>query len=308
MYMPAPRSHLPSPPNPGRLLTPFRSRRRATLWGLVVATLFLVLATSATAWLSTGESVNYLHPEAPVYTGTYAPEPAPSDDRVIVVTYNLQYGEEAAEAVEEFRADEHLAIADLVLLQEVDQESTEFFARSLGYDYVYYPASIHPKTGRNMGNAVLSRAPLEEKEKLLLPHTSPFNGQRRIATRAETTLEGIDLAASSVHLETQLLSAEERRDQMGAVAAADAGAGPAVVAGDLNTAPGGDLSLIAEPLAAIGFTRASAGAGDTWSLGPLDAALDHVFVRGFDIVASSAVTDSSSSDHLPLWVELETAP
>jgi endonuclease/exonuclease/phosphatase family metal-dependent hydrolase len=69
-------------------------------------------------------------------------------------------------------------------LQEMDEAGVDRIARALGFNYAYYPASIHPVTGNYFGPAVLSRWPIERSWKLLLPHGGWTRGQRRTATAA----------------------------------------------------------------------------------------------------------------------------
>jgi endonuclease/exonuclease/phosphatase family metal-dependent hydrolase len=72
--------------------------------------------------------------------------------------------------------------ADIILLQEMDEAGTEHVARELAHNYVYYPASVPFMQGRNLGNAVLSRWPLTQPHKLLLPYRHLAIRQTRIAT------------------------------------------------------------------------------------------------------------------------------
>ena len=51
----------------------------------------------------------------------------------------------------------------------MDEPGARAFADSLGFGYVYFPATLHPVTGRDFGNAVLSRFPIEDERKIVLP-------------------------------------------------------------------------------------------------------------------------------------------
>ena len=74
--------------------------------------------------------------------------------------------------------------ADVVLLQEMDSSGTERIANALGMWHVYYPAIYHRRTRRDFGNAVLSRFPIVEDRKIILPHASRYARTHRIATAA----------------------------------------------------------------------------------------------------------------------------
>ena len=53
-----------------------------------------------------------------------------------------------------------LGAADILALQETDEELVARAAEQLGAHYVYYPSMVHPVTGRNFGPAILSRWPI----------------------------------------------------------------------------------------------------------------------------------------------------
>ncbi|GAB4255010.1 MAG: hypothetical protein Kow00129_15940 [Thermoleophilia bacterium] len=282
------------------------SRRRLTHILLNPPPSLVVMATSAAAWWTTG-NVNYPAPAGPVYAGCHANGAPARDGRIVVVTYNLRFGEEVAQAVLEFSRHPRLQTADIVLLQEMDATSTEAMAAALGYDYVYFPASRHQRTGRDFGNAILSRGRLENPHKVVLPHLAPHNGQMRIAAGAATTAEGVRLTVYSAHLETQILGFAERFNQVEALVAATPPSGPLIIGGDFNTAPGVELRTLEKRLRAEGLVHSSNGVGGTWRLGPLEAALDHIFSRDFGVIDAGA-SFMESSDHRAVWVELELPP
>ncbi len=53
-------------------------------------------------------------------------------------------------------------------------------ARALEMNSILFPGAIHPKTGRDFGNALLSPWPLEDARKLILPGESRFTGLKRV--------------------------------------------------------------------------------------------------------------------------------
>lgn len=188
----------------------------------------------------------------------------------------------------------------------MDESGVDVIARALWRNYVYVPASIHPRTGREFGNAVLSRWPFISCHKVNLPHVSPRTGEIRIAVKSVIDLAGTELAAYSVHTETAALESGKRREQLVALAEdiGRAGCPRVLVGGDFNTLRRNDLKILQEVLGAIGLRRASSGAGRTLKVGPLAFNLDHVFTRGMSIKRTGTSKKTSASDHLPLWLQL----
>ena len=176
-----------------------------------------VVLLVAALLISCRVETNYEDPNEPRFEGTYSdlsPDDAPEPgDAIKVVTWNIAFAKEVGEAIEELSEIEELQGADIILLQEMDEEGTEAIAKALKYDYVYYPASIHSRHERNFGNAVLSKWPIVDSEKLILPHQNPANDQIRIAVRAIVDLNGLEMPVYSVHTETFWLGQEGRYDQ-----------------------------------------------------------------------------------------------
>lgn len=262
--------------------------RAAPLWPLL-AGLCLVAGCRA--------AQNYPGTLGPRYA---APPPAaaaarPRADTLRVVTFNVQYARRVDRAIALLASDPALRGADVVLLQEMDAEGTRRIAGALGMGYVYYPALVHHRTRRNFGNAVLSRWPIVEDAKLLLPHLSRYARTRRIATAATLRVGDELVRVYSVHLGTFAdVGPGARRDQLRAVLADAAPYPRVVVGGDLN-----------DP--AVG--RVARGRGYAWPTerGPRTALLgrlDHVLLRGLavpDSAAAGTVPARGASDHQPVW-------
>jgi endonuclease/exonuclease/phosphatase family metal-dependent hydrolase len=139
--------------------------------------------------------------DGPVFSGQFATPAADPPETITVVTYNIDFGLRVDRAIKGFQAVEALNSADIVLLQEMDEEGTERMARALQANFVYYPATFG-RHGRNFGNAVLARWPITEERKVLLPHRHPIRRQLRIAARATVQVGDRDVLAYSVHTET----------------------------------------------------------------------------------------------------------
>jgi endonuclease/exonuclease/phosphatase family metal-dependent hydrolase len=249
---------------------------------------------------------NYDDPLGPRFEGHFVRDRPGGGARLKVVTYNICQGQNVKRAVEEFRASEPLQGADIILLQEMDEAGTEHVARELGHNYVYYPASVPFMQGRNLGNAILARWPLTQPHKLLLPYRHPAIRQLRIAVRATAAIRNRDIVVYSVHTEIYSTLVKHRRAQVTAlVHDIGPGNGPVILGGDFNTITWRGIKRMAGQFAEIGVARASEGSGPTIGiLGMWTAATDHIFSRGFQVLATGAVDTARASDHFPVWAEL----
>jgi endonuclease/exonuclease/phosphatase family metal-dependent hydrolase len=278
----------------------------------------LVAVLSALAPLAACRSIeNYEELEEPVYRGQYSDgvssengtpieDGAPfSNGEIKVVTWNIAFADQIEQAIKEFQEFEALQRADIILLQEMDEEGVEAIALALRYDYVYYPASIHSHHEENFGNAVLSKWPISDSEKLILPHRNPKNDQIRVAVKALISVEDVEVPVYSVHTETFWLSESKRGEQLDYLAEAiEPKYNFVIIGGDFNTLTPGSVKALEERMTQAGFERASAGAGPTVEVVGVSATLDHLFVRGFSASEGGVWADTEASDHAPLWVTL----
>jgi len=244
---------------------------------------------------------NYLDPDSPRYAGgpgDVRREPS-TDGPLRVVTFNVAYARKITEAVAALRA-EPLGGADVIVLQEMDAPGTASIAQALGVNYVYYPASRHPKTGRDFGNAILSPWPIEASRKVLLPGRARVSHQARAAVAAVVRVGGRPITVYSVHLTSPWgMGGGGRGRQADAVLAdAEKSPYPVIVAGDFNS------SGIGTRFRAKGFEWPTHKVGH--SAGPFS--FDHVFVRGLSPSpgksAGVAKAGPRASDHWPVFVVL----
>jgi len=230
-----------------------------------------------------------------------APEPRESGSPTFrVATFNLHFSNRLARALEVIRDAPELAAADLLALQEADERAVEHLADLLGAGYVYYPAVLHRRTGRNFGPALLSRWPVMADRKLILPYAG-VHGMQRIAVSAALEVRGQRVDAWAVHFGTMReILPHQQAAQARAVVEASDHEGPAVVAGDLNRKGVGRV------FEAAGWHWLTRNIGRThliWSF-------DHVFVRGFGrggVTAGSVDAALTASDHRAVWAELPLA-
>lgn len=245
--------------------------------------------------------------EPELHEGTAGrPMPSVAPTAIRVVTWNIAFALEIERATRALTSTEELLMADIVLLQEMDELGSETIARAVGMNHVFASSGRHSRTGRHFGNAVLSRWPLRDPEIVVLPHKSAVQGQRRIAVRATVVIGDIDIDACSVHTEVPSLSPAKRRRQFDEVVEATRRWTPdrLVIGGDFNTLTRRGVDIVRERMRRVGAEHVSAGAGSTLRRGGRQFALDHVFARGVTPLAAGVVDDATASDHQPLWVHL----
>ncbi len=261
---------------------------------LVINSIRLLLAAGLVG-CATGR--NYPDPEGPRYAGGMAVATREEDAVALrVVSFNIEYGIRVDSAIAVFAGDSALRNPDVVLLQEMDEKGTRRVADTLGMWYVYYPAVFRFSTHRDLGNAILTRWPIVEDRKIVLPHLSRFVQSQRAATAATIRVGEALVRVYSLHLGTMAgLAPAARRDQLEAVLA-DAERYPRVVlGGDLND-PG--IGGIARDM---GYAWPTQRGPSTTRIGRLD----HILFRGLrspDCAAAGTVLDNrGASDHLPVW-------
>jgi endonuclease/exonuclease/phosphatase family metal-dependent hydrolase len=248
---------------------------------------------------------NYLSALEPRFDGDFSDQQAEFDGTIKVVSYNISFARNIDRAIYELSEFDELKDADIVLLQEMDESGTEAIAQALGYNFVYYPASVLDRHDKNFGNAILSKWPVDAAEKVILPHKSPRNQQIRIAVKAVVIIENMEILTYSVHTETVWLGPQKRHAQIDAlIKNIDTSYMFIVIGGDFNTLTPKSVQDLAQSFAAIGMERATKGVGYTAKYGPLEFVLDHIFTRGMDVLEAGRSDKAKASDHLPIWVEL----
>jgi endonuclease/exonuclease/phosphatase family metal-dependent hydrolase len=247
-------------------------------------------------------TINYSATQSPRF-GAAAPVAAAADDDTLrVVSFNIAFARHTPRAIDLLRRRPELAGADIVLLQEMDAPSSQAVAESLGLSWVYYPATWHPSSRRDFGNAILSRWPIIADRKVILPHLARVRRSQRIAVAATVRTPRGELRVYSVHLATLVGNGpNDRRDQLRAILA-DADSFPVVlIGGDFNS----------ETVPEIALDRGYAW--PTWDL-PHTSSLrtfDHFLVRGLSPVTDSAIgvaDHEGTSDHKPIWAVLVRHP
>jgi endonuclease/exonuclease/phosphatase family metal-dependent hydrolase len=254
---------------------------------------------------------NYEAPEGPRYAGAYAAGLPSFDGTVKVISYNIKYGIKVEQAISDLTDIAELADGDILLLQELDPAGADMIARRLHANYVYYPASVQPATGKDFGNAVLSRWPIQGSRKVLLPHARPIRRQKRIAVFAEVRVGGLTVLACSAHTETVWMTSQGRRDQMVAITESiPDDAAYVVVGGDFNTQTIDSVHAAEKVFQRAGLNKVTRGIGPTVRgepTGLITPQQDHVFARGMTCLARGKSREAKASDHYPIWARLSPA-
>ena len=265
--------------------------------------------------------LNYLDTAGPRCAGSFRTTEPNADDEAsfLVASFNVKLGEEPDNALKTLR-NGGLDRADVLLLQEMDLAATIEIAAGLGFDYVYYPATIHPASHRQFGVAILSPWPIRDDHKIILPDfIDSRDPAAKAAASAVVWVQGIPIAVINAHLQLGL-SAEQIEEQMQTIVDCafsehcDNPQAPllpplpyVVVAGDFNTSQDAKMRAADAVLTAAGLRRVS-GIGRTYKylffgLGKLD----HIYASpALEVEDSGEVRRffATGSDHYPIYARL----
>jgi endonuclease/exonuclease/phosphatase family metal-dependent hydrolase len=250
---------------------------------------------------------NYSEPNSPYYSGNYVVNsPSPVKIKPLtVVSYNVWFGENIDRVVLEMKEIEAQSGLDILLLQEMDEVGTEMIARELEMNYIYFPAAVEPTYDKNFGNAILSRWPITDAQKLILPHKSLSNRMNRIATRATIQIGHMDVLVYSVHTESVFTLPSLRDDQYEAVLNdIDPEASFIIVGGDFNSFTDASVESLEATYRKAGLARVSENGGNTVNKYGIELSPDHIFAKGFMIEKAGVLTTATASDHFPVWATL----
>ena len=252
---------------------------------------------------SCAPAINLLNPTTPRFAGEYAAHAlavnSAASSPIKVVSFNIKLADRIGPAIAVLRR-APLADADVISLQEMDEAGVERIARALQLNYIYYPGAIHPTRHRYFGQAILTRWPIVDSRKLILPHEAWGRRQRRNATAATLNVAGSCLRVYAVHLETQLKASPRQREEQIDVVLDDAASTPCpvVIAGDFNS------KGIGYYLERKGFAWPTEHVGSTITV----FSWDHIFTRGLALpdsgLAGKVRKIDGASDHRPIWARL----
>lgn len=251
--------------------------------------------------------VNFVDEAGPRFMGNHAPDPAAFEGTFKVVSWNIRYGEAIDAATQDLRSVTALQDADVLLLQEMDEQGVDDIASALGYNYVYYPASIHNKIDRPFGNAVLSKWPIVRSVKIVLPHASPHRNQRRIAAGATLIIGDARIVAYSVHTEMPILPNPWRGQQLAHMVEEIAlgHTERVVIGGDFNTFTRRSARALEARFEERGLQPVVEDPQPSTAIAGVGFRPDHIFVGGLAPLQSGVYRGSTASDHFPIWTVVE---
>jgi len=250
--------------------------------------------------------IRYMENDRPFYSETTPLFQVLPKDTLKIVSFNIEYGKRMEQAVEEFKEAKELRDADIIFLQEIDENDVAMLAKALKLNSIYYPSVRHVH-GENFGNGILSRWPFKNHGKIILPYPNPICGHSRSAVFGDITLDGRTLRLYSTHTEVSSLGLEKRIAQFKTIlSSVPDSLQYAIIGGDFNTMAESTIETMDSLAFDTGFVRATQNISYTVSsfLGILKFNLDHIYVRGFSPLGSDIYKDSKSSDHKPIWTKI----
>lgn len=253
-------------------------------------------------------SHNYIHPQKPRYASTDGHRHKKLfDGRLKVVTYNIKLSRQITKAIDVLDGHEDLKDADIICLQEMAPDGVDAIARALKYNYIYYPAILHPRINKDFGNAILAKGRIVEDHKIILPEIGRGHLQR-IAVCATVEIHKYRVLVICLHMKV-LAKGQQRRIPIDhIIGSIDPRVRHCIVAGDFNTFTKSACKLVFDPFREAGFHLVTDSVGLTynyWYLFNRKAALDHIFSKGLKVVRAGKVHRPKASDHIPIWGELK---
>lgn len=223
-----------------------------------------------------------------------------------VVSYNIKHSQKIDKALYLLTTDPNLKNADIILLQEMTPKGMKKIAQALNYNYVYYPALLHPFLKQNFGNAILSKWPISEDHKIILPPiTQKTRG--RIAVGATITINHERIKVFSLHMGI-FIKPDERKNLVNfIIETIDDSFKYCIIGGDFNSFTKKDRVQIKDSFQKFQFTEATKNIDWTynqWYFLNRKAQLDYIYIKNLEAVKAGKIIDRSGSDHLPIWTEL----
>ncbi len=256
------------------------------------------------------KSKNYFDPMGPRWADFSFPPPSGGLAPLKVVSYNIRHSSKVDDAIRLIQNNGQLADPDILLAQEKTPEAVAKLARALKMNYVYYPSFVHPEINKDFGNAILSRWPIRQDRKIILPHLDETQ-HIRIAVEALIEIGQRKVRVYCLHMRV-FLKPDFRRHQLETLTHdIPDGAVYCIVGGDFNTITRSGLYAVNQTFKDKKFVDATKAIGWThkqrFLLYPVRTKLDHIFAKGFQIKSAGKVADLKPSDHLPIWAVLEFA-
>jgi endonuclease/exonuclease/phosphatase family metal-dependent hydrolase len=290
---------------------------RDSLKPLLIAASLIVVSFSMSYSVEPEIRLNDLH--LLELGGAVKEPPAAPLPNLKFVSYNIRWrsGAQLRELARLFETDPEIGGASVLALQEVDRNkkrsgnknSAELLAAALGMHYAWAaPPAAKPKAEEETGVAILSRYPISEVQRLLLPHKGP-GGRRRVALGATVKIGATKVRIYSVHAETRI-PVDCKIAQMQAVLddlARHPATMPAAILGDFNTWEPAAVSRTFKLFGDAGFHTPFEREPTFMRrvlLIPIELKLDWIWLRKLSVDKYGIDQEILISDHWPLWINL----
>jgi endonuclease/exonuclease/phosphatase family metal-dependent hydrolase len=245
------------------------------------------------------------------------------EGEIRIVSYNMRWrgGDDLRRLIRTLRDDTEIGGAHIIGLQEVDRNrkrsgnvnAARLMAEELGMHYAWAapPCDGRKRDDREAGEdetgvAILSRFPLADVERIVLPHAGP-GCRRRAAVGATVSVAGTPVRVYSLHAETRLdieKKIEQWRAPIDSLARRPA-VSRAVVLGDFNSIKGKDVRAARELFSSADFTTPFPDDKSTWKTFVIKLKLDWLWLRGLTVTSHGISKHVKFSDHWPLWVKVK---
>ncbi|HRI61283.1 MAG TPA: hypothetical protein PK228_16195, partial [Saprospiraceae bacterium] len=254
----------------------------------------------------------YQEPDKPIFhSNLINSDTVQHGDFLKVVSFNIEKSEKIEEAITELTNFEKIKDIDIYLLQEMDEKGVDAIAKKLNLNYLYIPIVYNNLLKKNMGNAILTKGTIHYYEKLILPNSKWTNNRRRHATIGQVNIHDKEILVYSVHTETIVMSRKKRMEQVDSLIEHIKMKIPdyqyILTGGDFNALLSKDSKLVVKKFIDAGFDWSTSTAGSTGKafFGLLKPTHDYIFSRGLKSMDAGKIEASRSSDHYPIYTELQ---
>ncbi|MEJ7713967.1 MAG: endonuclease/exonuclease/phosphatase family protein [Pyrinomonadaceae bacterium] len=246
--------------------------------------------------------------------------PATVPTEIKIISYNIRWrgGADLLKLIEYLRSDQEIGGADILGLQEVDRgkkrtnqiNTARQIAEALGMNYAWAapPRTEDEQAEDETGVAILSKYPLTDVERLVLPNAGP-GGRHRAAIGATVLMGANRLRVYSLHAETRI-PVDRKVEQFGAVLSSLKSRpqeNHAIVLGDFNTIKSRDVTRTIKLFTDAGFSTPLPVNRPTWKFYLFKLKLDWVWLKGLDATGSDIVRRIDLSDHWPIWIKVKVS-
>lgn len=234
-----------------------------------------------------------------------------------LLSWNIWQGNHLSEIIDFLKKQN----PDIIGLQEVIEKdntnTAQQIAEKLGYQYVYYPAISQTRLGYPQGNAILTKLPIIETKRHFLSDMTLYKNtaetEPRIAVESKLKIGDTHLNVFSVHLaySHKFQPSDTRNLQISNLINLLPDS-HTVLMGDFNSHP--DSPYIQKLTQKLNNTDKNP-IQPTWTIYPfnyegfqetqLKHRLDYIFTSKDIKVKTSAIENSTGSDHLPISAIIE---